>query len=189
MNVLQTPRLALRWFGAHDAAVVVELLNDPLWLRFIGERHVRSEDDARAWIESRLVEAYRRQGYGLWAMVRRDDDAVIGMCGFVRRDTLPDVDIGYALLPRFRGQGYVREAAAACLAHGATVLGFRRILAITRPANQRSIAVLQSLGMVLERTAVLGDDDHESLVFALDTSVAMSGADCTGAAFSRRRVG
>jgi [ribosomal protein S5]-alanine N-acetyltransferase len=176
MDVLQTPRLTLRWFGADDAAVIVELLNDPLWLRFIGERHVRSEEDARAWIESRLVDAYRRQGYGLWAMVRRDDAVLIGMCGFVRRDTLPDVDIGYALLPRFRGQGYVREAAAACLAHGATVLGFRRILAITRTANQRSIAVLESLGMALERTEVLGDDDHESLVFALDTGIGASGA-------------
>jgi ribosomal-protein-alanine N-acetyltransferase len=101
-------------------------------------------------------------------MARRADGVVVGMCGFVRRETLPDVDIGYALLPAFRGQGYVREAAAACLAHGATALGLRRVLAITRPANVRSIAVLAALGMTPQRTEVLAGDDHASLVFAID---------------------
>lgn len=86
-------------------------------------------------------------------------------CGLVKRDSLPDIDVGYALLPQFRGAGYAREAAAACLDYGANVLGLERILAITRPENRSSISVLESLGMRLERTEQLAGDDHVSMVF------------------------
>lgn len=163
--VLQTPRLDLRRFTADDAAFIAQLLNDPSWLRFIGDRGVRDEDGARAWIAERLVAAYEKQGFGLWAMQRRDDGALLGMCGLVKRDSLPDIDVGYALLPQFRGAGYAREAAAACLDYGANVLGLERILAITRPENRSSISVLESLGMRLERTEQLAGDDHVSMVF------------------------
>lgn len=165
MPVLQTRRLDLRRFTAGDAAFIARLLNDPSWLRFIGDRGVRDEDSARAWIAERLVAAYDKQGFGLWAMQRRDDGALLGMCGLVKRDSLPDIDVGYALLPQFRGAGYAREAAAACLDYGANVLGLERILAITRPGNRSSIRVLESLGMRLERTEQLAGDDHVSMVF------------------------
>lgn len=135
MPVLQTRRLDLRRFTADDAAFIAQLLNDPSWLRFIGDRGVR------------------------------DDGALLGMCGLVKRDSLPDIDVGYALLPQFRGAGYAREAAAACLDHGANVLGLERILAITRPENRSSNSVLESLGMRLERTEQLAGDDHVSMVF------------------------
>ena len=166
MLVLRTPRVVLRWFTDDDARFIVELLNDPGWKKFIGERGVRTEDDARTWIAERLVALYRSQGFGLWAMQRVSDGALIGMCGLVKRDSLPGIDIGYALLPAFRGMGYVREAAAACLAYGADVLGLERILAITRPGNTASIRVLESLGMQWERTERLADADYESMVFA-----------------------
>ena len=148
MNVLETERLVLREFDARDAAFVVRLLNDPGWLRYIGDRQVRDEAAARDWIERRLVPAYRDLGFGLWAMQRRADGALAGMCGLVRRDGLPEIDLGYALLPPFRGQGLVREAGSACLAHAARALKRRRVLAITDPDNERSIRVLASLGMM-----------------------------------------
>lgn len=166
MRVLQTPRLLLRWFTADDAAFIVELLNDPGWKRFIGERGVHNEDDARAWIAERLVASYWKQGFGLWAMQRLDDGALVGMCGLVKRDTLPGIDVGYALLPRYRGMGYVREGAGACLPYGAEVLGLEHILAITREDNTASIRVLESFGMVLQRKETLAGNDHPSLVFA-----------------------
>lgn len=115
---------------------------------------MRDEDSARAWIAERLVAAYEKQGFGLWAMQRRDDAALLGMCGLVKRESLPDIDVGYA-----------RKAAAACLDYGAKVLGLERILAITRPENRSSISVLESLGMRLERTEQLAGDDHVSMVF------------------------
>jgi len=166
MRVLQTDRLVLRWFTADDASFVVELLNDAAWLHLIGDRGVRSEADARAWIDARLRAPYWRQGFGQWAIERRSDGARLGICGLIRRDALPDIDLGYSLLPRFHGMGYAREAAAAVLAYADEVLGLSRILAITDPANERSISLLQSLGMVLERTAVLAGDDDPSMVFA-----------------------
>ena len=167
MLVLRTPRIVLRWFTAADAGFIVELLNDPGWKKFIGERGVHTEDDARAWIAERLVALYWSQGFGLWAMQRNSDGALLGICGLVKRDSLPGIDIGYALLPRFRGMGYVREAAAAaCLEYGVRVLGLECILAITRTGNTASIRVLESLGMKLERTEHLKGNDHESMVFA-----------------------
>ena len=142
MLVLRTPRIVLRWFTGADASFIVELLNDPGWKKFIGERGVRAQDDARAWIADRLVASYWSQGFGLWAMQRSSDGALLCMCRLVQRDDLPGIDIGYALLPAFRGMGYVREAAAACLEYGARVLGLECILAITRTGNTASIRVL-----------------------------------------------
>jgi RimJ/RimL family protein N-acetyltransferase len=163
---LQTPRLVLRPFRAADAAFIVELLNDPGWLRFIGDRHVRDEAGAAAWIENRLQAAYRANGFGLWAMQRRADGELVGMCGLVRRDGLPEIDLGYALLPRHRGHGYVREAGAACLAHAADRLGRTRVLAITDPENERSIRVLASLGMVRDTSIVHESEGRASAVFS-----------------------
>jgi ribosomal-protein-alanine N-acetyltransferase len=167
VSVLETDRLVLREFEPDDAAFVVRLLNDPGWLRFIGDRQVRDEAAARDWIERRLVTAYRQHGFGLWAMQRRADGALAGMCGLVRRDGLPEIDLGYALLPAFRGKGLVREAGAACLVHAALALGKRRVLAITDPDNERSIRVLAALGMVRDTSIDYRNDAGKaSAVFA-----------------------
>src|SRR5690349_13660700 len=116
MLVLQTPRLVLRWFREADAPMVVELLNGADWLRFIGDRGVRTRDHAVAFVTGRLVPSYWTQGFGLWAMELRATHECVGMCGLVQREFLPDPDLGYALLPAHRGRGLAREAAAACLA-------------------------------------------------------------------------
>lgn len=163
--VLHTARLTLREFSVDDAAFIVALLNDPDWLRFIGERNVRSEDEARRWIAEQLVAKYRSQGFGLWAIERRSDAVLVGMCGLVSRPTLTDIDLGYALLPLYRGAGYVREAAAACLDYAAQVLKLARVVAITRPDNAASIRVLQALGMAHEQTLVLEGNTHQTLLF------------------------
>lgn len=147
MRILQTPRLVLRWFGARDARFILKLLNDPDWIRNIGPRHVHDLPAARRWIESRLLANYGRQGFGFWAMERREDGRVIGMCGLIQRDTLPHPDVGYALLPRYRGAGYVREAAQACLDYARDVLGLDEVWGVTAPTNEPSARVLSALGM------------------------------------------
>jgi RimJ/RimL family protein N-acetyltransferase len=157
MLVLQTPRLVLRWFREADAPMLVELLNDADWLRFIGDRGVRTPEDAAAFVTGRLVPSYWSQGFGLWAMQLRSTQECVGMCGFVQRDFLPDPDLGYALLPAHRGRGLVREAAAACLAYAAQRLGERRVLAITAPDNHRSASVLRALAMRHAGTRTLPD--------------------------------
>ena len=166
MSVLQTTRLQLRCFDAEDASFILALLNDAGWLQHIGDRGVRNTDDARQWIETRLVDGYQRQGFGFWAVHLRGDPELIGLCGLIKRDTLPEVDVGYAFLPRHRGHGYAREAVLGCLQHGRTVLGLRRILAITSPDNLASQRVLETTGMRLEDRRSLAGETRETWVYA-----------------------
>jgi RimJ/RimL family protein N-acetyltransferase len=165
MRALETDRLTLRWFAKRDAAFILELVNDPSWIANIGDRGIRTVDAARAWIAEKLVSSYWQKGHGLWAIERRDDGEPLGMCGLLERDSLPDVDVGYALAPRFRGNGYAREAASACLHYGRDVLGKRRILAIVSPSNAASIRVLESVGMVPDGIRVLPGEARETAVF------------------------
>ncbi len=166
MIVLHTPRLRLRWYRADDAPSLHALVNDPGWLQHIGQRHVHTLDDARRFIEDRLVAAYTRQGFGLWAMERRDSGEVAGMCGLVRRDGLPGIDLGYALLPTHRGEGLVHEASTACLDHAHRVLGHARVLAITSPDNDASARVLLRLGFASEGRITLPGEAEASDLYA-----------------------
>ena len=166
MQVLRTDRLLLRWFCDGDAPRVLALLNDPAWIRFIGDRGVRTLDAARAYIASRLVAHYWYRGHGFWAVERRADGEFVGLCGLFQRDSLPQVDVGYALLPEHRGHGYAREAATACLHYGADVLGLRRILAITSLDNDVSAHVLRQIGMEDLGTQQLTGEPAPSRLFA-----------------------
>ena len=155
MLILTTERLRLRWFNEEDAEFVCELLNTPGWLQMIGDRGVRTPEDARRWITERLVANYRAQGFGFWAVERLSDGELLGMCGLVKRDVLPDVDLGYAFVPRAWGQGYAREAAQACLRHAFAPLGLTTVLAITAPENDRSGHLLEAIGMSFVETTTL----------------------------------
>lgn len=156
MTVLQTGRMALRKLTTADAPFIRELVNEPSWIRYIGERNVRSEDDARSYLERGPIAMYERHGFGLWLCESRQTGEPLGICGLIKRDTLEDVDIGFAFLPRFWGQGYAHESAAAVLAYGREVLVLDRIVAITSPDNEPSIRLLEKLGFALEKTFELG---------------------------------
>jgi RimJ/RimL family protein N-acetyltransferase len=173
MKVLETDRLMLRRFVLEDAAFVLELVNDPSWIQFIGDRRVATLDDARAYIENGPFEMYRRLDFGLWVVTRKEDGERMGMCGLIKRDLLKDVDIGYAFLPKFRGQGYAKESAAAVLAHGHRVLGLQRIVAITAPENHRSSKLLCAIGMRLDQVFRLPGEDEDTLMFAWDAATAL----------------
>jgi RimJ/RimL family protein N-acetyltransferase len=166
MKVLETERLTLRWFGERDAAFVLELVNDPGWIANIGDRGLRTEEAASAWIAERLVASYWRNGHGLWAMERREDGALVGMCGLVDREGLPEIDVGYALVPRHRGQGYAREGARASLEYARDVLGKRRVLAIVKPGNRASIRVLKAIGMTAHGEHRLAGEAGADALFA-----------------------
>jgi [ribosomal protein S5]-alanine N-acetyltransferase len=165
--VLATPRLVLRRLSVDDAAFIVELLNDSAWLRFIGDKGVRTEDDARDYIVKGPLAMYERHGFGLWLVELKEGRVPIGMCGLIKRDSLEDVDIGFAFLPAFRGQGIGHEAAAAVVAHGRNAFGLQRIVAITSPDNVKSATLLEKLGMRLEKTVKLDHHDDEVRFYAL----------------------
>jgi len=165
LKILETDRLILRQLVVEDATFIFALLNDPGWLRFIGDRGIRTLDDARNYILQGPVAMYARYGFGLYLTVRKQDGVPIGLCGLLKRDGLADVDIGYAFLPQFRGQGYAAEAAAAVMAYGKNVLELARIVAITAPDNERSAKVLEKLGLTFTKMITLPGDESAVKLF------------------------
>ena len=166
MRILETERLILRRLSTTDAAFILDLLNQPSFLRFIGDRGVRTIGDAERYIQQGPIESYLRLGFGLYLVELRDDQTPIGICGLIKRDALPDVDIGYALLPQYWSQGFASEAASAVIAYGKDVLKLRRIVAIVTPDNERSIRVLERLGLQFERMMIWPEDRTELKVYA-----------------------
>ena len=148
---LLTARLSLRRLDFDDAPFLVGLLNQPSFLANIGDRGVRNVEDAHRYLREGPLAMYEKFGFGLWHVSQRSDGAAIGMCGLLRRDILPDVDVGYALLPQFWGQGYAFEAADATLRHAADKFGLTRVIAVVSEGNSGSIRVLEKLGMSFER--------------------------------------
>lgn len=153
-----TERLVLTALADRDAAFMLELLNEPSFLRYIGDRGVRTIDDARRYLREGPVASYERHGFGLLRVGLKADDTPIGICGILRRDTLPEPDLGFSLLPAWWSQGYAREAADAVLRHARVVLRLGRILAITSPDNGPSIRLLDQLGFRFDRMTTLGED-------------------------------
>jgi RimJ/RimL family protein N-acetyltransferase len=166
MTVLETDRLILRRAHAGDAEFFLELLNDPSFIQNIGDRGVRTPEDARRYIQDRLTASYERNGFGMYVVERKEEAGPIGICGLVRRESLPDVDIGFAFLRRFWSKGYAVESAAAVMTYAREVLGLPRIVAVVNPDNQGSIRVLEKLGLRLHGLIRLPGEDKDIQLFA-----------------------
>jgi len=142
VTTLRTPRLEMRELNFDDAEFIIELLNDASFLRFVGDKGVRTIADAQDYLRNGPLDSYSRHGYGLYLVRRVSDGARIGICGLVRRGALDYPDVGFAFLPAFRGLGYAYESAVSVLDHARSGLGLKRILGITDPDNQVSIRIL-----------------------------------------------
>jgi GNAT superfamily N-acetyltransferase len=164
-TVITSARLSLRHLGMGDANFILNLLNQETFIRHIGDKGVRSLADACDYLANGPVESYRRHGFGLYLTALRAGDIPVGICGLVKRDSLEDVDVGFAFLPQYCGRGFATESAAAVLEYGRQVLGLERIVGITAPGNHASIAVLQKIGLRFERLIRLGDDGGEVKLF------------------------
>jgi len=168
MIVLETARLTLRHLSIGDAEFILRLLNEPSFLRYIGDKGVRNLDDARQYILNGPVASYERNGFGLYLVELKDDGTPIGISGLVKRDTLPDPDIGFAFLPANWSRGYAVESAAAVMTYAREVLGLTRIAAITSPDNDASEKLLGKIGLRFERMIKLSDDGDEVKLFTSD---------------------
>lgn len=147
MTELQTERLTLRRLTTADAPLILALLNDPDFLRFVGDRGVRTEEGACTYLANGPLASYARHGFGPYAVELKRGRVPIGICGLFKRDHLPDPDLGFAFLPAWRARGFAGEAARAVLADSSARLGLPRVLAIVDPANERSVALLKRLGL------------------------------------------
>jgi len=165
--ICTTARLRLRTAVPSDHAFYHALVNDPLFVEHIGDRGIRTLADAERALVDGTIAMQRERGHSLYVVERKDDGVPVGMCGLIRRDSLPDVDIGYAFLPVGRGLGYGLEAARAVLAH-APAVGVTRLLAIAAPTNYASNLLLQRLGMRFERFVRLPPDNRGSNLYSIE---------------------
>jgi RimJ/RimL family protein N-acetyltransferase len=154
MNILETERLLLRTLNADDAAFYLRLVNEPTWLQYIGNRNVMTLEHARIAIEQGPTQMMRQFGHCLYLVILKESGAPIGICGLLKRDSLEDVDLGFAFLPEYVGQGYASESASAVLQYAFSVLAKMRVVAIVMPENAKSIRVIERLGMRFERMIV-----------------------------------
>ena len=151
-KILETERLVLREIDATaDAAFVLELLNEPAFIRYVADRGVRTLSDASKYITEKILPSYAQNAFGFYIVELRETAVPVGICGLVKRETLEDVDIGYSTAAEHWGKGYAYEAASALMAYGKNVLGLPRIVGITAPDNQPSINLLEKLGLRFDR--------------------------------------
>jgi RimJ/RimL family protein N-acetyltransferase len=167
VQVLETARLKLRWLETDDAVFILRLVNGPSWLRFIGDKGIRTVKAARKYIRKGPVSMYRRLGFGLYLVELKDNGEPIGICGLIKREWLEDVDLGFAFLPAFWGKGYAFESATAVMDFGRRTFGVSRLLAVTSQDNDVSAKLLEKLGFHFERMTRLAPDAAELKVFAV----------------------
>lgn len=170
MCVIETERLTLRELTVDDAEFILRQLNEPSFLEHIGDKGVRTLEDARKYILDVPIESYRRFGHGLYLVEAKDTGTPMGTCGLINREILDDVDIGYTFVPEFWSKGYAFEAASAMLAHARDALGLERVVAIVSPGNAASIGLLEKLGMKFEGMIKLPEEESEIKLFGWSTS-------------------
>ncbi len=166
--IIETNRLQLRMLSVDDADFILRLLNEPSFIQNIGDRGVRTIDDARAYILKGPIASYEKFGFGLWMVESRSEATPIGICGLLKRDVLEDVDIGYALLPEFWSQGYALESASAVISYASEKLGLKRVVAVTNSDNNNSIRLLEKMGFKYEQMVRLSERDQEIMLFAAE---------------------
>ena len=166
MTVLVTDRLSLRRLSIDDAGFILRLLNEPSFIQNIGDKGVRTIDDAGSYILNGPVASYEKFGFGLWLVEMKESGVSAGICGLLKRDVLEDVDLGYAFLPEFWSRGYALESASAVMSYATATLGLKRIVAVTNVDNQSSIRLLEKIGFEYQQMVRLSDDGQELKLFA-----------------------
>ncbi|NNF66611.1 MAG: GNAT family N-acetyltransferase [Gammaproteobacteria bacterium] len=147
---------------------MLRLLNEPSFLLYIGDKGVKTVNDAEAFLVTGPMASYEQHGFGLYRVAITEDDTAIGICGLLSRPTLPDPDLGFAFLPDFWGHGYAYESAREILRRARRVLGLRRIVAITAPENKASISLLGRLGFEFEKVLASFGDAGKSNLYELE---------------------
>jgi RimJ/RimL family protein N-acetyltransferase len=157
----------LRHIEIEDAGFMLGLLNEPDFLEFVGDKEVRDLDSAQNYIRQGPVASYDTYGFGLYLVELIDSREAIGICGLLKRSFLEKPEIGFALMPEYRGHGYAFEAARATVDLARDTLKLPGLLAITASNNFRSIKLLEKLGMSFDKLIALPGSDKEVKLFSL----------------------
>lgn len=162
MHLLETERLTLRPVVESDAALILALMNDPAFIQYVADRGLRTSDDAARYIAEKMLPGFRENGFGMNVVALKESGIPIGTCGLFKRKPVDDLELGFAFLRDFWGQGFAYEAASAMMAHGSNALGSTRIVAATSPNNVSSINLLEKLGLRFERL-IFDEATHSEL--------------------------
>ncbi len=165
--ILETERLRLRELTLTDAPFIVELVNSPGWLKYIGDRNIKTIDQAKTYLTNGPIKSYHDNGFGLWLVETKDTNTPLGMCGILKRETLDHPDLGFAFLAEFIGKGYGFEAATATLEFAKEKLTLPTLNAITVPYNQNSIKLLEKVGMKFSKRISFANNPEELLLYQL----------------------
>ncbi|WPQ65903.1 GNAT family N-acetyltransferase [Chitinophaga sancti] len=165
MLICETARLIVRKFTIDDAQFICSLLNSPTWIQFLGDRNIQTVADAQQYLTNGPLASYALRGFGLYLVAMKDSGVPIGMSGLIKRDGLEYVDVGFALLPEYMGQGYAYEATKAVMDYGYNTLQLPHIVAIARADNKNSLALLAKLGLKFSETVMLAGIEHPLSLF------------------------
>ena len=165
---LETERLRLRWLTEDDADLMLAIWNDSDFVRFVGDRGVRTLDEAREAMRNGILQLYRDYGFGPYRLTLRDSDEAMGICGLFKRDNLEYPDIGYGLLPAYCGSGYAFEAARAVAEHVREYMNVSKLYAIVSPENTRSVRLLEKLGMVAGEPIRMPGEDEDVILYSVN---------------------
>lgn len=166
MQIIKTSRLSIQEVTLEDHSFILDLVNNPSWLEFIGDRNILNQEAALNYIQNSLLNSYRDYGFGLYKMVLLDQNIPIGLCGLVKRDYLEHPDIGFAILPKFKRKGYTYEAALAIMDYATKVLNLKTILAITTLENIKSQNLLEKIGLSLLKTILPKGTQERLLLYS-----------------------
>jgi RimJ/RimL family protein N-acetyltransferase len=167
-QILETERLILREFTTTDSAFIIALVNSPGWLQYIGDRNIKTEEAANNYLLNGPIKSYKENGFGLGMVELKEKNTPVGMCGILKRDTLPNPDIGFAFLPGYNGMGYAFEIAKATIDHATSQLKIPLISAITVVSNTRSIRLLEKIGLSFNKVIIFPGSEEELLLFDND---------------------
>jgi len=167
MAIAETNRLIISKLTKDDAAFFLELVNSPNWIKYIGDRNLKTVKDAKDYLKNGTIKSYKNYGFGFYKLQLKEENfKSIGTCGLVKREQLDDVDIGFAMLPKYEGKGFGYESSVAILKLAKEKFNLKKIVAITLPTNHSSINLLEKLGLTYEKRVKPFEDDEELLLFA-----------------------
>ncbi|WP_242083110.1 GNAT family N-acetyltransferase [Aestuariivivens sediminis] len=166
MIIVKTKRLHISKIVLKDAAFFLQLMNTPGFLKYIGDRNIKTIADAKAYLKSGLLKSYKVHGFGYYKLTLKEEpDRPIGIVGILKRDVLEHPDVGFALLPEYERLGYSYEASIEILKLAKDRFNLKKITAITNPDNDKSIKLLEKLGLKLEQRTDPFNEGKDLLLF------------------------
>jgi RimJ/RimL family protein N-acetyltransferase len=160
-TILETERLVLRQFTMDDATFIIQPVNTPGWIEFIGDRNIKATEQAKNYLQNGPLKSYELNGFGLYPVELKNEKTPIGMCGIIKRDNLENPDIGFAFLPEFTGRGFAFQIANATMKYAKDQLKLPAIFAITVSANKTSIKLLEKIGMKFIKPFCFPENNEE----------------------------